>query len=506
MPTDEGANQFAVRDILAIIWRRKWLIMLPAILVSSLTFGASYLLTPKYETSTIVQVDPQINLINEIRRLVGQDNYMRQSPEERSNRLASIYNELTSSHYTALLDERLQLSNDPEVNQRAQAIALAQPGMTARQAQMIVLQDDLRANIRVSWVSGDQIKIISQSADPARARQIANALGEIFIDEKVKQELLQIRTSQDFSDIQLEKFERQLSEKTQARTDLEKEMLAIKLDESITSESNRQEITAEIDRTTNEISELLKQETTLLGELNAVDGLSSSELGLQSSDLKRNKWQELRNELSRIGDNMIKYSWSDPQILNFKLKLNNLLSDIEEENSRLVREQYGSFDDITQSKLIDLFNTRTNLEYLTAKGPYLESAIDKLTNTMNLIPEYQARLNQINREINELTDLTDRFKRQQASSTISQDLVRDVSSSKYRIVEPARLPLGPIYPDRKRFLMIAIVLGLAIGGGVVLLVELLDTSFKKPEDAENELGIPVVGIVPKIEYLKKVPH
>jgi hypothetical protein len=331
-------------------------------------------------------------------------------------------------------------------------------------------------------------------------------MGEIFIDEKVKQELNQIRSSQDFSDMQLEKFDKQLSEKIDERTNLEQEQLAIELDEGVAAESNRQEIVGEIDRIGDEIDELSEHEAEILTELRSVEGLSADQLSLSSSDFKRRKWQELREQTRLVGDYMIKYEWNDPQILSYKLDLNSRLLQIETENRTLVAQQYEAFDENIQAKLTDLFNTRTNLEYLTAAKPYLETAIDQLTNRMNLIPEYQARLNQLNREITELTDLTDRFKRQQASSTISQALIRDLSTSSYRVVEPARLPLGPFYPDRRRFLMIAIALGLAIGVGVVLLVELLDTSLKKPDEAEEVLGIPVLGVVPKIEYLKKVPR
>jgi uncharacterized protein involved in exopolysaccharide biosynthesis len=168
MNSEQSNTQFAVKDIIAIAWRRKWLIVIPAILVSVSAFAASYLLTPRYETSTIVQVDPQIVLINEVRRLVGQENYRRESHEERRNRLASIYNELTSSRYTALVDDRLHLTDDPRIAEQAQAILQGQPSMTRERASLIILQDHIRENTRVSWASGDQIRITVQSTDPEK--------------------------------------------------------------------------------------------------------------------------------------------------------------------------------------------------------------------------------------------------------------------------------------------------------------------------------------------------
>jgi succinoglycan biosynthesis transport protein ExoP len=68
------------------------------------------------------------------------------------------------------------------------------------------------------------------------------------------------------------------------------------------------------------------------------------------------------------------------------------------------------------------------------------------------------------------------------------------------------MPLGPVSPDRMKILAMGIVLGLAIGGAAVLVVELMDTSFKKVEDVEEILGLRVIGISPKVnfeELLKK---
>jgi capsular polysaccharide biosynthesis protein len=79
-----------------------------------------------------------------------------------------------------------------------------------------------------------------------------------------------------------------------------------------------------------------------------------------------------------------------------------------------------------------------------------------------------------------------------------------MSSSKYRIVEPAKLPSGPYKPNRKKIALMGVLLGFVIGGAAALLVELLDNSFKKVEDVEDVLGLPVLGVTPKAPFLKKI--
>ena len=499
----QSASHLDIRDILSMVWKRKWLILSPTVLVAAATFGASYLITPEYECSTIIQTDPQVQLIGAVQSLVGQPATSSRRSSSKG-RLKAIYNDISSFAYITLLNESLQLNQLPHIEREARRQMQQQPSLPLEQARLNVLQSELKDGLEVEWAASDQIRLIITSDDPVQARDIANTLSEIFIEEKQREQLSQIRSSQDFSDVQLEKYERNLSRKIRQRTNLEKNMLTVKLDESITSESNRLDISSEIDRTTREIEDLRADEAATLALLAPISGIYTDRLTLHDSNEKKREMGELENQLSLIGDLMIKYAWNDPQILNFKVKVNNLLTSVENENRNLVDQQYNTYDQPTRRLLTQLFNTRSNLDYLYSKRPYLQGAMDELTGKINAVPESQARLAQLDREIVAATDLRDRFKRQQESSTISQALVEDMSSAKYRVVEPAKLPLSPVWPDRQRILLMGIILGLFIGGAAAMLIELLDNSFRKVEDVEETLGLTVLGIAPKIEFVKRL--
>jgi uncharacterized protein involved in exopolysaccharide biosynthesis len=490
-----------IKNILPIVKKRKWLIILPWFVVAVLVFGGTFLMTPEYESFTIIAIDPEIKLSTELQNLLG-INRAYHGYDNRTDRLRSIYNEITSTRYMAQLSEKLKLGDNPVLNEHAQKIAAAQPNMTVEQVKLDLLQGELQSKITVTFAAGDQVRIAVQSASPSQARDIANTLGEIFIDEKLKQELSSIRSSQDFSDIQLQRYENLLREKTDRKTELEKEYMNIQLDESVTSDSNRTEITAEIDRTDNDIEEYRRQERAILADLQKVSGLSTSKLTLADSEEKKDLESELKGQLRSIGDLMIKYTWSDPQILNFKVRQNSRLNQLEAENRKLVARQYESAEDTVRVLLVRLFNLRSELDYLYSKVSYLQAALTELTDKMNLLPEYQARLHRLDEEILTATELRDRFKRQQESSSISQALLQDMSSSKYKVVEEAKLPLAPFKPDRLKIILMGFVLGLVIGCAAAVVAELFDTSFKKVEDVEADLGLQVMGVIPKIDALK----
>ncbi len=498
-------SQIEIRDILSLLWRRKWLVIIPIPLVAALTFAGSYLITPEFESSTIIQIDPQIQLIGDLQRLIGQPTGAGAiRPSDRGNMLRSMYNEITSSNFARMLNDRLNLVRSPEIEMQAQTYIQIQPSLTIEVARIQVLQESLRERVDVSWASGDQIEISVNSPHAREARDIANSLGDIFVAEKLRHDLNQIRSSQDFSDVQLEKYDRQVEEKMAEVTGVEQTLARLRNSGATTSEANRSEIEGEINQVDTEIADLRQDERDLLARLNDVDGLDTRELEIDDSETLRTTSDQLLRRLRQIGDLLSRYIWSDPQVINFKLRQNDLLAAIEDENRSLVNQKFSGFSDATRSQLTSVFNTRSRLSYLYNKKPYLASALSDLTPSTDLIPQYEAELTQLQTELRVATDIRDQFRRQIESSTISQALVEDRSASSYRKVEPAKLALEPFKPDRRKILMLGLMLGLAIGGAAVLLIELMDNSFKKVEDVEDFLGLPVIGINPRIEFDKHI--
>ena len=56
---------------------------------------------------------------------------------------------------------------------------------------------------------------------------------------------------------------------------------------------------------------------------------------------------------------------------------------------------------------------------------------------------------------------------------------------------------------RRLFLMV-IAAGLGIGGGLVFLLDFMDSSLRRPEDFEPELGVPVLATIPKIHHANDI--
>nr|MBN2276812.1 hypothetical protein [candidate division Zixibacteria bacterium] len=490
---------FDITEILTILSKRKWLIILPLILVTAVTAAGTFLITPEYESSVIIYIGNPVKLSVDLQRLLGgniREGY--RSSSDRQLELRSLQNEITSSPFIKQLAQKLKLDQDPNLDNKALKVQASQPNLTLDQIKLDLLVANLKEKIGVGFVGNDQIEIKVQSTDPFRARDMAQNLGEIFIEEKMKQELGSIRMSQDFSYEQLAKYEKDLNDKIDARTRFEREFMKVQIDDPVASDENRRAINSEISSANIDIELKKDEERELLARLSALTN-KKFELN-ESSNLKRLK-KELETHMSSIGDLMLKHTWSAPEILNHKTRMYSLIGDIEDEHRVLVNKQFDSYDKDTRETLANLFNVQFELETLYSRNNQLKLALDDLRAKVDRVPEYQARLDQLDREIVAARDLRDKFKEQQESSQISQALLRE---SKYQVIEPAKVPMEPFKPQRKKIVMLGFLLGLAIGGAATLLTEILDKSFRKVDEIEAALGFPVIGVVPHIDSLKKL--
>jgi hypothetical protein len=133
----------------------------------------------------------------------------------------------------------------------------------------------------------------------------------------------------------------------------------------------------------------------------------------------------------------------------------------------------------------------------------LNKTLDKLQSRFTTWPDYEIELKRLEQKATTKKDIYLKFNTQLLGSRINEDAFRKEAENRYKIIEPATLPLAPIYPDRFRIIALGCALGMILGLGAVLLAEVLDNSLRSIEDTESYLGLKVLGTIPRIEPRKK---
>lgn len=80
------------------------------------------------------------------------------------------------------------------------------------------------------------------------------------------------------------------------------------------------------------------------------------------------------------------------------------------------------------------------------------------------------------------------------------ELIRVISAGSVKILDDGQVATVPFSPNVKQNSLIALILGIAVGAGIILLLELFDTRIKSREDIVKKLPEPLLGEIP--EFIK----
>lgn len=77
------------------------------------------------------------------------------------------------------------------------------------------------------------------------------------------------------------------------------------------------------------------------------------------------------------------------------------------------------------------------------------------------------------------------------------ELIRVINAGSVKILDDGQIPRSPVSPNVKQNSLIAFLLGIAVGAGIILLLELFDTRIKTREDIAGKFPEPLLGEIPE---------
>lgn len=103
-------------------------------------------------------------------------------------------------------------------------------------------------------------------------------------------------------------------------------------------------------------------------------------------------------------------------------------------------------------------------------------------------------VNLLRREVDTNRQLYDNLLQRYKELGVSGNLV----SNNISVVDAAEPSLFPFRPNLLTNLLVGLIAGLLLGGAVVAGLEVVDDSIKYPDEVERVLGLPLMGIIPKL--------
>jgi capsular exopolysaccharide synthesis family protein len=191
--------------------------------------------------------------------------------------------------------------------------------------------------------------------------------------------------------------------------------------------------------------------------------------------------QSLRLELTQLerqeAQLLQRYLDQHPELLKVRAQIAEALRRIEAEAQRVIRT--------TENEWKGLVAQERSL------SEALEAAKAEAADMQRRTIPYETRKRELDASREVLNGLLSRGKQ--------ADVASELKTSNIRILDAAVLPGGPVRPNRRRDVGMGMLLGLALGIGLALFLEYLDSTLKTPEDVRNHLGVPLLGVIPEVK-------
>jgi polysaccharide biosynthesis transport protein len=476
--TEPAERTFDVRQYLHFVWRH-WLFIAS---VTALVFviGVVYLArtTPLYTATAQVLLERAARAPTD----TSSTNF------DRFDDSAFFENQLAIIRSDPLLRRvvvKERLAEPRPAAKEAQSTDAAKEGLAAAEEQSILgAINGLRGALAVARSGKAQVLSISMtSTDPAKAAQLANAVANAYVVNQLDARFESAKQASAWLSDRLVELRHQLRDSEEAVTKFRSEHGLVHSGPTIAL--NEQQL-GELN------SKLIAARTEAAEKKTRVDFLADVAGGKKTLDSLPDTLQStgqvmtaLRGKLAdasqRQADLLARYSSRHPAVVNVEAEKRDIERSIAAETQRMIQA--------------------VNAEYALAKARLAatEQAMREATGQGGLNYEDSVRLRELERTAAVNKSLFEDVL-QKAKITDEQSTFRPREA---RIIMPAQTG-GQSFPDTRKVLLTALFIGLGLGVGGAIAIEMLNAGFTGSRQVEDALGLPVLASVGRMDKGKLV--
>lgn len=459
------------KGYLQTLRRRKWIVLLClAVAVTGVALFNEFA-TPLYEAvATIICEAPKTNLFAEMGR-----------PAFDRSAMINLMEQIKSRALTKELVQAL-----PEQVIRTFKTS---PPATGNFSQEDFVIAKIQERLTLEMVRGSDILQIKVSANDAEtARIIANTYVERIIDWNSRKRREEVSSTREFVEKQLEIFQNKLSAAEEA-------LRIFKEENKMTALSN-----ASVD--------ILNRMTEAEAKYN------ETQTERTALELRQRMLEEKKGDLApalTIGaepqTEQLKKRLLDLETRRAALQLNGVTPErpdmvsIQQEIGRAKEQLIRQLEDATpipgdqiRNLLQETITLEMNLETCKAKEQGFKNMLAGYDKEIQALPKQEVELARLTRE----RDVSEKIYSMLLEKREELRITEAGKFGQVQLLDAARTPLTPLKPRKAKNLALGFFLGLAIGIGVVFMLETLDTSLRSPQDIEERMDLPVLAAIPSI--------
>jgi polysaccharide chain length determinant protein (PEP-CTERM system associated) len=477
-------KQYSLDTLLQVARRRKWLILVPAMLIAAAAVLVIYFLPNVYRSETLILVVPQ--------RVP--ETYVKSTVTARiEDRLQAISQQILSR------TKLEQIINDFKLYQRERA--------DGELMEDIVEQMRTR-DIGIGVVKGDAFRLSFRTDDPRVAMRVTERLGSLFIDESYRDREVLAQSTSEFLSTQLDDARRQLVEVETKLQEYQRTFngeLPSQLAANLQGQHNAEMALQQLGEALNRDRERrIRFERTVADVLEAPDPVPTSEGAKPPTDIAKTLQEELATAQQSLIAVEMKLKPDHPDVRRLRRTVDELRTRVEAQKldgvlvsrpSNPVVMDYDKRKRLTDAKA-ELDNLDREIQAKLAEEQRLRGLVSMYQARIEATPVRETELAALTRDYDTFEQSYRTLLQKKEDSEMSANLEKRQIGETFRILDPARLPEKPVSPARPQLYLIAILGAIALGIGLAAAAEYFDRTLKTEADVRAALNLMVLATVP----------
>jgi len=473
-------------DYLSVFQRRKWWLIVP--IVASIGVGAALVrfLPKEYKaTATLAVQAPAVSP-----NLVGQN-----TPLDNQDRIRAVTQQLMSTQVLSRVA-------------RAEGLAQAAPddAMLAKMRRQVAVgvPEPLTATSEPRRL--DTFVVSYTNQDPARAQRVANRLAYVFVDENSKTRAQVAEHTSAFITTEVDASQKRLAA-LEERLRKAKETYMGRLPEQ--TSANLQTLSG-LRTQTDATSTALRSEQDRLSMIERqIDGMKRGladviippRPGASASEMATTPEARVIALQRELAAARLTYTDKHPEVIRLQEELVTARKEAAADRQRpdSDRTQQLQTDPTYRQLLADREVARMRVRELQRSDEDIRRQITVYQARVEAAPSVEQQLLSLQRdyelEKKQYGDLSDKLH----SAAIAENVERERRGEQFSVLYSAPYPNEPVKPVPLRVMLLSIMAGIAVGAVLTLGREYLDRSVHDLRELREELDLPVLGEIGRIQ-------
>jgi polysaccharide chain length determinant protein (PEP-CTERM system associated) len=439
--------------------RRPWLVVVPLVACAVAAVATSYLLAPRYRSSTLILVAPDRMPSNIMPQM---------ATEKTSRRLQTLRQEVQSR-------TRLEMV----------ARALDPYGSLGKEP-LIETIERMRGATTVSVKGNDAFSIEFEHRDPKMAMLVADRLTSLFMEEVAGARQQQVSAAYQFIENELRDARQQLEEKEAALRDYKERHMGQLPEQVQANLATLQRLQLEQQSAADGLRKA--QDALLL-----LEGAPTGSTGAPGAPPTADPLVEMKAALAQL---RTRYTDQYPDVKALAARIAAL------ESARAAGQgapEAIPADPAAAALLARKREARVEVESLRARLADVDRRIAAFQTRVEAAPRREQEILGLTRDYQKLSDNYTQLLAKKLDAEMAARLEQQERGQQFRILDPAFLPEKPSFPNRALFALGGVLAGLLLGVGLSAAVDYLDPTFKDAADVQATLPYPVLAILPYVK-------